>query len=569
MRLVDSRRLRGPNLQTHEPAAVAEVLLDAGERPSAAIRAWREALAWLAGELGWASYARTAVARPFPGGVAFALPAPIDGLLTATEVNEAAIRIATATLGINVPELDEGAPTLEELRVRIAEERSPRLVALHEEAQRRGIAFLWDDDSVTLGMARRSVTFPSGELPDPSTLEWSALGSIPVALVTGTNGKTTTARLLARMAKLAGRVAGNTSTDGIAIDERLVEEGDWTGAEAARLVLRRPDVELAILETARGGILRRGLAIEACDAALITNVTSDHLGEFGVCDVATMARAKAVVGTIVRPDGRVVLNGDDPLLAAMTGAFRAKVVLFGLAAGSEALRAHRARGGEIFTVRDGVFLRSSDEGERTLGTVADAPLTFGGAARYNVANCLAAAAVAWSLGLPDAAVVEALHTFGRTLGDNPGRGEIVRARSGAQVILDFGHNPAGMRELLRLAATRVGPGGLVASVHTQPGDRTQADAEALAIEIAAASPRLVVLWESEHYRRGREVGDIALSLRTALVAAGVADDAIAVAESEVAALDRALVGTGPGDVVVVAPHIDRESVAASSLLGDS
>jgi cyanophycin synthetase len=551
MRLSDSRRLRGPNLQTREPAAVAEVVLEEGERPRAAVTAWKKAAARMARALGWKLGEHDLVAREFPGGLALALVPPVDGLFEATEVNEWAIESASGRRAESFVEARR------RLLARVRRYDNPRLVALRKAALRRDVPFLWDDDDVTLGMARRSITFDIDRLPKPRDVKWSALGRIPVALVTGTNGKTTTARLVARMAKLAGKVPGCTSTDGIAIDERLVEEGDFTGAEGARLVLRNPEVTLAVLETARGGILRRGLAVAACDAALVTNVASDHLGEFGVSDLPTMARAKAVVGTVVRPSGKVVLNGDDPLLVPLADSFRAKSVLFTL---SDAVRL--AKKHTVFTVRGGFFVRLSRGKETRLAKVLDAPLTFGGAAPHNVSNCLAAAALAWSLGLPDRAVSKALRTFGRSPSDNPGRGEVVPLRGGVRLLLDFGHNAAGLHDLFSLARSLLAPGAALVCAHTQPGDRTAEDLEALAREVALAKPRVVALWESEEYLRGKKTGEITRGITRALVAAGVSKRAIVAGGSETGAIEAALRVARRGDVVVVAPHVDRAAVGA-------
>jgi cyanophycin synthetase len=560
MRVVDSRRLRGPNLQTREPAALAEVALDEGETTPRAVQAWRDEVARIAEPLGWSAYAERAVARPFPGGIAFALPAPIDVLLEATDVNEWAIASATSLLagksGRNL------ADARVEFLARIAAHGNPALAALRDEARRRDVPFLWGDDRVTLGTGARSVTLHVGSLPPPDGVSWNALGRVPVALVTGTNGKTTTARLVARIAKLAGMVPGSTSTDGVAVDERMIEDGDFTGGEGARIVLRHPQVELAVLETARGGILRRGLAVDACDAALITNVTSDHVGEFGVCDLPTMVRTKAVVATVVRPEGRVVLNGDDPLLAPLARAFVARSVLFGLDAKSRVLRAHLSAGGEVCTVRRGYFVRLEGREEHKLGRVVDAPLTFHGAARYNVANALAAAALAWSLGLPDSAITEALATFGRDPKDNPGRGWLVPLPKGPRVLFDFGHNPAGLSGVYQLARSLAGPRGHVLGVHTQPGDRTEEDTLALAREIARGRPRLVALWESPEYRRGRPKGDIASALRRALLASGLDRTGVATCKDELGALRRALKGARPSDLVVVAPHVEPTALDA-------
>jgi cyanophycin synthetase len=560
MRILDSRRLRGPNLQTRVPAAIAEVVLEDGESPREAALLWREEVQRIAGALGWSEHAGGAVAREFPGGFAFALPAPIDVLYEATEANDWAIARATGRLA------GQGADDFEEERARLAAElqasANPHLCALRAEAHKRKVAFLWDDESVTLGMAKTSRTWSRDALPTVEEVEWSALADVPIALVTGTNGKTTTTRLVARMARIAGRVVGNTSSDGIAIEERIVEPGDWTGAEAARALLRRPEVQMAILETARGGILRRGLAVDTCDAALVTNVTSDHLGEFGVCDLETMARTKAVVGEIVREGGRVVLSADDPELVKLVPRFAAKVVLCSALGESPLVRAHVARGGEAYVTKGGAIVRLAGGDEHALVRVDEAPLTFGGAAPHNVANCVAAAALAWSMHVPDDAVARALRTFGADPADNPRRGELVELASGVRVLLDFGHNPAGLRDLYALARSLLRPGCVLLSAHSLAGDRSEADFADFAGEIAAASPSFVVFWENEAYRRGRAPGWIQDRLRAGLVASGFGADAIVFADNEAGALERALDRANGGDLVVLAPYTARDAVHA-------
>lgn len=559
MRLLDSRRLRGPNLQTMAPCAVAEVTLERGERRAEAAAAWRREASRMRKALGWADADALRV-REFRGGLVFALPAPVDVLYLATEVNEWAIARASDHLAGR-----KGGRSFDEARDRFAakarEEKNPRLVALRAAASAEGAPFIWDDDRVTLGMAGRSVTFELMALPEPREVEWSALGRIPVVLVTGTNGKTTTARLLSRMGKVAGKVVGSTSTDGVYVDGKLVLEGDYTGAEGARLVLRRPEVELAVLETARGGILRRGLSIDACDAAVITNVSADHVGEFGVNDLATMVAAKAVIGRIVRPGGRVVLNADDARLARLARSFPAPAVLFSMKPRGKAVLDHLKRGGEVFTVEDGVLVRKSRKLAAPLLRVDEAPITFGGAAPYNVANALAAAAAAHAIGLSSDAITGALRAFGASPDDNPGRGHVVRLPRGPTVLLDFGHNPAGLVGLYALARSLCGPRGRLLAVHTQPGDRTPEDTRGLASAIVRGRPHRVVAWESPDYRRGREPGDITLALRSALIRAGQKPRSVGTAPDELAAVRHLLELARAGDVVVVAPHIEREAIA--------
>jgi UDP-N-acetylmuramyl tripeptide synthase len=560
MRLLDSRRLRGANLQTRGPAAVAEVALDPGEDPAAAEAAWRGALDRLASALGWPEVGRAAVVRPFPGGLCLALPSPpvpLDGLYAATELNEWAIAAAGGA--------DDGDAALEAARERITrfieEDARPRLPALAAEAARREVPLLWDDRRFTLGMAARSRTWPLDELPRVEDVPWPELGRIPVALVTGTNGKTTSARLLARMATAAGLRAGHTSTDGVAIGERTLEHGDFTGGEGARQLLRHPDVELAVLETARGGILRRGLAVDRAEVALLTNVSPDHLGEFGVHDLATMARVKAVIADVVPPSGRVVVNAEDAALVALGSRFAAPRLLYAVDEAAPALVAHRRAGGEGAFQREGALWLFDAAGEHRLAAVAEVPIAFGGAARYNVANALGAAAAARALHLPLEAIAAALRSFDASA--NPGRGQLHTLGGGARLLADFGHNAVGLASLFELCAGLLRqPRGRLLLVFTAAGDRTDALLAGEARAIAAAAPDGVLLWETASLRRGREAGEVTAILRRSLLDAGLPAGAVNVFGSELEAVDQALAQAGSGDLVVVTPSIDREGLAA-------
>ncbi len=549
--------MRGPNLQLPGPAAAAEVELEPGEDSDASIRAWRTELARLAAALDFADPCAGAVARPFPGGVCFAIPSPIDVLYAATEINEWAIASATAKLAGTLPEEsfdDACARIAEDLR----DESRPTLVALRAAAHERGLPMLWDDELVTLGLAARARSYPIDELPDPSAVPWSELGKIPVVLVTGTNGKTTSARLVARMVRESGRAVGNTSTDGIAINGTIVEPGDWTGAEAARSLLRRTDIEVAVLETARGGILRRGLAVEQADAALLLNVSADHLGEFGVFDLPTMARAKAIVGTVVSPGGHIVINADDPTLLELASSFRAPLVLFSLDATSPAIASHRSSGGVVMIPREGALWRYEGRRGTKLAAIADIPIAFGGVARYNISNALGAAAVAWSIGISDDAIACGLTGFDAF--DNPGRGQLVTLSSGVSVLTDFGHNPAAFDAVFALARSLRTEGSSLIVATMQAGDRDDAALGRQASAIARATPARAVVFESPHLLRGRAPGETAAVIARELRAGGV--PRVDVVETEVEALDAMLVEAKSGDLVVIAPNIDRVGVAA-------
>lgn len=554
MRLADgSRRLTGPNVQTHEPGVVAEVEWEPGDDPARAIGLWREEVGRMLAGLDFPPI--DMCVRSYARGAALVFTAPVDLLLAATDVNDWAVASAAARLAGGTPLPLE--PRRTELAALLEVQRCPGLVTLRAEARKRGVPWLLDDAAVTLGHARRSRSWPFDAPPRPEEVPWSELGRIPVALVTGTNGKTTSARLVAHIARRAGYVAGNTSTDGISVGGALVEKGDWTGPAAALRVLRHPDVEVAILETARGGILRRGLAVDSCEAALITNVAADHLGDYGVDDVAMMARVKAVVGSVAQT---VVLNAEDPELMRLAPGFPGRVVLFSLEAANPAVDAHRAAGGEAWLLRDDALVRARGAAEDVLIRSPAIPITFGGLARFNVANALGAAALATALGFPDAAIVEGLSTFGAAAGDNPGRGNLHDV-GGVRVLIDFGHNPAGIRGIAGLARALTGPGRLFVSTG-MPGDRPDEELSEVAAEIAAVQPDRVVVRELPGYLRGREPGAVPTLLRAGLEAAGVSSQVIESAENEVDSLRHCLELARPGDMILVLAHLETEGIRA-------
>ncbi|MBS2020823.1 MAG: hypothetical protein JST92_00310 [Deltaproteobacteria bacterium] len=566
MRLLDSRRLAGPNLHTRRAGAVAEVAFEEGEDPQRAIALWEEEVRDLAQRLELALVNPSV--RRFTNGAALAFEAPLDVLMVASDVNDAAIERATKRLR-NETTLDE--PMLSELRTKRDEQRRPVLVALAQEAARREVPLLWDDETLSLGTGKGSRSFALDALPDAAAIEWGSFARIPVALITGTNGKSTSARLLARVVKTAGKHVGLASTDFVAVDEQVIERGDYTGPGAARLVLRREDVEVAVLETARGGILRRGLAIDRADAALITNVADDHLGEYGIDSVEQLARAKAVVGTIVKPAGRVVLNADDAQLVKLSieapGTFSAPLTWFALEPRNEHVQRHARMGGDTWSVIDGALASRTGEGPWTaLVRVDEVPLTWGGAATYNLANALGVAALATALGLPRDAIARGLRSFKSSHEDNPGRGNLVDSQ-GVFVLLDFGHNAHGIAQVGKLVqALRAGRTGLphatgaLTVLAACAGDRSDRNLGDIADELIAMRPARVLVRDLPDYLRGRKPGEVPAILARLLHERGLPHEAIEQHESELASLKSALSRSQPGDLVVALVHLEDQDV---------
>ena len=578
MHIVDSRRLTGPSLLLDRPGVILDVALT-GLDPDAALAAWTSEVTRLLDAVGWGG--TKLATRVHPGGASLAFVAPIDALYAATEVNEAAWRLTVVSLGGDVSfaterghghddtledlgaDGDDGAEpfeaTVERLLGAIFGERSPALMALATAAASHDIVLLSDDGRVSLGLGSRSRSWPVEQLPAVAAVPWAELGSIPVALITGTNGKSTSVRLIGAIARAAGKIAGVTSTDCVTVGDEVVEEGDFSGPNGARGVLRDRRVELAILELARGGLLRRGLAVPRADVALVTNVSNDHLGEYGVYDLATLADAKLIVAKAVGPNGRVVLNADDALLLERGARLKAPVVWFTLDAAHPGVVAHVASGGEA-CVLDGEALVFRRAGERVpLARIHELPIAFGGSARYNIANALGAAAVAASLGLPIEAIRTGLRTFGLDPMENPGRANRWEL-GGVTAIVDYAHNPHGMAALAQVVAAI--PAERRGIVIGQAGDR---DDESIREYVRAAwvlQPAHVFIKDMHSFLRGRKIGAVPAVIASELSRLGATAAEMSRHDDELDAIRTALAWARPGDVLVLTTHAEREAVTA-------
>jgi UDP-N-acetylmuramyl tripeptide synthase len=572
LKLHDSRRLPGPNLAWVRPGVVIDIALEAGDSDAsvdAAIAAWERHARDLLAALGWPE--EQTLALRFPGGFSLHLSAPIDALYAATEVNEAAWAAAVRAPDDPAEPLD--AP-ISHLRALIDEESNPALLALAASAAAHGLAFVSDDDLATVGLGAGSRTWPVDALPSLETssvgqlgaaIDWPALHDIPVALVTGTNGKSTTVRLLGAMARAAGLCAGLATTDWIRVGDETLDEGDWSGPGGARAVLRDGRVQMALLETARGGMQRRGLAVARAAVAAITNVAPDHLGDFGLVDLDMLADLKFVVA---RAAEHLVLNAEDPMSVARVDRIwpiergksdPTKLTWFSLDPSLPMLEIHRAQGGRTVTLElDWIILREGDAAERVL-PIAEVSITLGGAARHNLANSLTAVALAQALGLPLAAIRAGLRDFGRRPEDNPGRLNRFNI-GGIDVLVDFAHNPHGVEAVVETALHMPAARRLV--LLGQAGDRDDEAIRGLATAAWRLAPDLVILKELPKQLRGRAVGEVPALLAGELLRLGARPEQIEVIEGELEAVRRALEWGRPGDQLLLLVHARRRAVMA-------
>ncbi len=371
-------------------------------------------------------------------------------------------------------------------------------------------------------------------------------GRIPVAAVTGTNGKTTVARMIGHILSRQQRIVGMATTDGITVGEVTVCEGDLTGPWSARLVLNDPTVEAAVLETARGGMILGGLGFDDCDVAVVTNIGSDHLGQDGIDTIEDLVHLKSLLIDVVRPQGAAVLNADDPWVMSMAVRSRGKIVLFSGREDSPTIGRHTAQGGDaVYVKRGNLVFTQAGRNFRLVGTRV-LPASLGGMATMNVANAAAAAAAALAMGVPVRHVAKALASFpAGGEGMNRGRLEMLSGDD-LKVLIDYGHNQPAMAELAALCRRlKARP---VITVLGLPGDRRDQDLIETAGQVAVFSQRVVV--REDHDLRGRRPGEAAELIRCGLIGAQMDPAAIEVELDEGAAVRRAIL-TSPPDALVL------------------
>jgi len=342
MEFLDARRITGPSLLWNKPGSILDVRCTA-EETRALVPLWERSVRQMLDAVGWGD--EETCHWPLSGGVSLAFSAPIDALYAASAINEWAWASCEAELAAGDDDPADFDETAANLREAIAEEKNPSLLSLEEAARQHGVSFLWDDDEVSVGLGTGSETWPFRELPAADSLDWQKYHDVPTALVTGTNGKTTTVRLAQHILRNCGRNVGVSSTDWVAVNDRVIDRDDWSGPGGARMVLREKDVDIAILETARGGLLRRGLGVDKADVALITNIAEDHLGDFGSQNVHELLNIKWIVSHAVEKNGALVLNADDPLLVSKSAEFSGRIVWFSRDARNAVVDLHVRTGG--------------------------------------------------------------------------------------------------------------------------------------------------------------------------------------------------------------------------------
>ena len=554
----EGRRLTGPNFFGLQPLVIIDAEIP-GNQIDNIVKAWSETVKVLHKKLGRA-VPETGY-RVHDKGQSLYFPAAIDALYSAIDLGEFALEVAAGERHIDdllVTDSEHDViPMTEFLANLFREESRPGLIGLQNKAQEEKVPFLWCDDYVSLGFGRYAQTWNRETLPDLHDLDWSTFKRIPLAFITGTNGKSTTTRLCSQILKCAGHTVGFSSTDGIWAGDDCLDAGDYSGPGGAREVLRNIKVTTAILEVARGGLLRRGLGATEADVALITNVAEDHLGEYGVNTLTELVEAKFIVRKSLSANGKLVLNADDAGCVNYASNLEHDIVWFALDKGNPVLQAQLKRGNLVFFVEGDHLQFADDSGQTSLCPVDEVPITFAGAARHNVANALAASAVCYQLGVTRELICLGLKSFESNRENNPGRGNLIKAHN-ISIMVDFAHNPHGLNAvvdtLLQLPAKR----RLVMMGHA--GDRSDEEVQELTRVAMRLAPERIVLFELEEYLRGREVGEISEIMFNTLVRQGVDKASISMAGSPGDGAKQALNWARDGDFLLLLALGDREKV---------
>jgi cyanophycin synthetase len=380
---------------------------------------------------------------------------------------------------------------------------------------------------------------------------------VPIISITGTNGKSTVARMTKHILRYTGCTVGLTNTSGVYVNDILVSEGDATGPRSARMVLRDPTVEVAVLETARGGLLREGLAFDRSDIGAVLNVTADHLGLKGIETLDDLADVKSLIVETVRRGGSSILNADDPMTVRMARRAGGRIIWFSLVGGADMspmLREHIDHGG-MAVVREpgteGGLIVVYEEGRREfIMKATDIPATLHGMAEFNVANALAATAICLAHQVPILTIRSALTGFRSTFEQNPGRLNVHDAH-GFRVILDYAHNAAGMEALGKVVRGLSHRYKRTMAVVSIPGDRRESDI----IEMGRLTGSMFdeIFFREDPGTRGRPRGEVMNLLKEGAMQAGRSEEHIHLIAGERPATAAALAAARPGDLIVVTP----------------
>ncbi|MBA3045604.1 MAG: cyanophycin synthetase [Candidatus Thermoplasmatota archaeon] len=397
---------------------------------------------------------------------------------------------------------------------------------------------------------KRNVAKPLVDMLFPPESE----STIPIIAVTGTNGKTTTVRLISHILKYAGKSVGMCCTDGIEIGNQLVLEGDYSGPSGASHILTEPLVDHAVLEVARGGILRRGLGYDDSDVGVLLNISADHLGLDGINTLDELAELKSIVVETVKPEGVAILNADDERVMKCKDKIKSKIVLFSLNESNPALAVHTSNGGIVVTVKDGNLILRKGTLDMIIDRVSNIPITFGGKAAFNIANAMAAVAAAYSVGIDIKSIQTSLVTFNSSTGQLPGRVNLIDVGS-FKVLIDYGHNPSAIESLAGLIPHLTN--GKKINVGSGTGNRMDESLLDFGKNLGKMYDHIIIC---DSDPRQRKIGETAEMVRKGVLSTGFPKKNLQMVQDESEAIQTALRLAKDGDLVVIQANFIKKAI---------
>ena len=553
LELDDSRRLTGKGLDWDFCGAIMDCFISGIDKQKV-VDSWQQQIDFLLMAVGWElQHTQT---RIFEDGASFLISAPMDVLYAATEINEAAWLLCCDQIQASKlsPEKNKIVAKLKQL---IVEEENPEILEWLHQAKINHVPCLVDDDEISLGYGATAETWEVAQLPDLESINWSQYQSVPIAMITGTNGKSTTVRLASEMVKSAGLCCGVTSTDFIKVGDEIIDEGDYSGPGGARILLRNNKTELALLEVARGGLLRRGLAVDEIDAALITNIAEDHFGQYGINNLHALTQTKCIVAKALT-SGNLVLNADDPQLIKASITLDKNITWFSLDKNNPVLVKHRKIFAPICYVDSGQMIYQDHQQTVDVIAVNEVAMTFNGAAKHNVQNALGAIALAFSLAIDIEAIRTALQNFNSDSKDNPGRGNRFQLKD-AEVILDFAHNTHSMKAMAETVKEM--PAKRKFLLLSAAGDRSDKDIQDMTSAAMEMQPEVLIIAEIEDYLRGREIGVIPQLISKQAIELGQNPNKIIISKDSLSGAKKIVSSLKTGDLALIMALTQRQEIS--------
>ncbi len=528
------RRLTGPSLVWSETGAILDVLLQDIDMERV-LDCWYRHVNTVLSQLHWSQPKLTH--RRFENGYNLLLAAPIDQLYSAVLVLETAWYFCCCEL-LEL-EVESRERLMQEIFDEMQSEKNDALIELQNGAADHGVDFLVDDDVVSVGHGDGSRSYNVGQIPEVDQIDWAPIHDVPLAMITGTNGKSTSVRLLDGIARATGQISGVTSTDFVRVGDDVLDQGDYSGPGGARLLLRDQRLQVAFLEVARGGILRRGLPLRRARAALVTNVASDHLGQYGVNTLAALTETKFAVSKTLTESGVLVVNADDRgIVEYLADKHMQNLCWFSLDKSNPQIQQQIENHGRCCFSENGYIVSFDGQQIEQICAVDDIPMTLNGAALHNVRNALGAVGVAAAMGYSSAQMATGLSHFNSDERDNPGRLNGFELKNSARAIVDFAHNAHSVAAVTdtvgRMSARQKW------ALFGSAGDRSDEEIAAIARGVCALEPDYVVIAEVEDYLRGRALGEVSEIMKQACLQSGLAENRIIFANSPLAGVKLAV-----------------------------